>query len=249
MFQIRKGVFETNSSSTHCIVVTTDHENASPLEPDWDGTIHVATSFFGFGPEKFNDLYRKLQYVLTMVQETEYKQLVLDEIESGNLDTAARYHIDSLDYPELMCDTDGFRAIDDLMYSYCGYRLAPEAGLDVGIDHQSCEDFNSLNDFLGTHGISLERLLFDNGVYIVVTSDCGPHIEDFVEFQDKSKIEKVTESGYGFVDLDPDVDEDEADDYDDDDDENITRINRHPQYYHPDDEDDYDYDYDDDESD
>lgn len=210
MFQIREGVFETNSSSTHCIVVTTDHGNASPLEPDSDHLIEVSLDEFSWGPECFSDLYRKLQYVLTMIYATEYRIELDIEIRGGNLTKEDRYKF----HEDIFKDTFGFMQVNDLIQEYCGYGIKPIVNNidDVYIDHQSCEDYSSLGDFLDAHDITLDKLLFDTGVYILVSNDNGgPNVQDFSELQ--GKVEKATPS-WG---LDPSDYDDDDEDWDDED--------------------------------
>ena len=199
MFQIREGVFETNSSSTHCVVVTKNHGNVPPLEPDHGSLIVVELGEFGWGPECFNDFYKKLQYVLTMIYETEYATELDIEIKGGNLPASARNEFQ----PDLFKNTFGFTQVDDLIYEYCGYRLEPLYAKYCGIDHQSCENYSDINDFLDDNDVSLPNLLFDTGIYIVLTDDNGgTRVEEFPEL--KGNIERVSP-----VRWDPDEDDED----------------------------------------
>lgn len=225
--QERAKTFETNSSSTHAVVVANEHYNASPLEPDSDEAIHVQLGFFGFGPEVFNDLYRKLQYILTLAYELEYKHYVDSEIDSGNIpeeDRINEFH--KLSYPNLFMETDGFRKIDAVMYRYCSYHIVPEPAPDnfASVDHQSSTDcYKCLDDFFDEHGITLEQLLFDTGIYIVILGDCGYYLSEVVPKDFIDNAENITWSGRAVVDISPDDDLSdsewsEVDDYEEDED-------------------------------
>ena len=216
MFQIRQSVFETNSSSTHCIVVTADNGNAPPLDPDGESRIDVQLDEFGWGPECFNDLYRKLQYVLTLIFETEYRTELSIERKSGNLE----YDRDKF-YDDIFKDTFGFIQVNDIIQEYCGYGIRPIVNnvRDVYVDHQSCEYYSGLGDFLDEHNLTLEKFLFDTGVWVVISNDNGgPKVHEFNELQ--GKIDTVSRScdhnNYDDYEEDEDAYEEDEDSYDDD---------------------------------
>ena len=223
--QERAKTFETNSSSTHAVVVANEHHNASPLDPDSDEAIHVPLGFFGFGPEVFNDFFRKLQYILTLVYELEYDEALDAEVAAGNItkkDKYAEWH--QLSYPNLLMDTDGFRRIDSVVYSYCGYHIIPEPAPDdfAGVDHQSSTDyFKCLDDFLDKHHIKLEQFLFDTGVYVAVLSDDGgDRLTDVMPRDFLENAESITWSCYDQWADEPEggIDWSEVDDYEEDED-------------------------------
>ena len=67
MRQIRNGVFETNSSSTHSVSVRC----GKGLQQNWmpvgnDGYIHASLDEFGWEIETYRDQDAKLSYLLTM---------------------------------------------------------------------------------------------------------------------------------------------------------------------------------------
>ncbi len=63
MIQIRKGVFETNSSSTHSITISLDNsELMDTIKLDTDNNITLKGGEFGWGWKKYNDALTKANY-------------------------------------------------------------------------------------------------------------------------------------------------------------------------------------------
>jgi hypothetical protein len=63
---IRKGVFETNSSSTHSITIADSGKLQNTL-PITDGKIFVTCEEFGWEQEVHTDAYTKLSYLKTNI--------------------------------------------------------------------------------------------------------------------------------------------------------------------------------------
>ena len=61
MKTIRKNCFETNSSSTHSLCITTEDKYLQ-LVPNSDGSIVLTGGEFGWGWDKFNDPLTKANY-------------------------------------------------------------------------------------------------------------------------------------------------------------------------------------------
>lgn len=105
MFNIRRNVFETNSSSSHSISIKSNSEELAPnyIYIDEDNIMHVDLGEFGWGYEEYTDQHNKLSYVITMLYErygsdfcecNEFEQLREDLINySGCIDLV----IDSYD--------------------------------------------------------------------------------------------------------------------------------------------------------
>ena len=187
--KIRYGIFETNSSSTHTITIGNAAKKLISIfnkgyyefdeetgESDFirpDNYIHMSFGDFGWGPEIINDVYRKIQYALTMVIETEGNH--------GEIKSLEDYY-----------NTKGFKAINELVKKECGsdgiiiynddeneIRFEsyssddPNKGYIVHegyIDHDSC-DFKSLQDFLDHYNISLHDFLFDSNVTLIIDGE------------------------------------------------------------------------------
>lgn len=174
MIQIRSSVFETNSSSTHSVSISRKNNryfDASSLNlfiDENDNKVHVRFGEFGWEIESYNWPYDKLQYIVTMLVETE-----------GNNIT---------DVNELF-KTDGFKLINDAVANYCncdGIWIDENMQLNSYtwdgkmhyyidhngyIDHQSCEDYKSVQDFLDDYGLDVTQFIFDNGVVVHTDND------------------------------------------------------------------------------
>lgn len=75
MKQIRRNVFETNSSSSHAISFSNSKHNLdyTQLVPDNDGVIHCRFDEFGWGycgEDETNSAQIKLNYLVTQICET-----------------------------------------------------------------------------------------------------------------------------------------------------------------------------------
>lgn len=160
--QIRKSVFETNSSSMHSLTVTkTD---------TWD-TLHVnefenkvITEFGEFGWEvcDYYDAETKLSYIVTMLVETNYDCYSLEEL----------------------YETDDFKLINDAVADYCNCdgilinsRLEQEcwngkyyeySDHDGYIDHQSVI---GITELLYEYGCTMTEFIFNRGVVLHTDND------------------------------------------------------------------------------
>lgn len=173
MKQVRKNVFETNSSSTHSISFSSSYGkyyNPTSLNAfiDYDDKVHVGFGEFGWEIEDYNLPYDKLQYIVTMLVETE----------GGNLSCV-----------EELFETDGFKLINNAVADYChcdGIWIDSDMGMDSYtwdgkthyyiehegyIDHQSYEDYNSVQDFLDYYDLNITQFIFDSGVIVHTDND------------------------------------------------------------------------------
>lgn len=62
--QIRKGLFETNSSSTHCIVIADDDS----YNVNYTDTLEFTLGQFGWEHRIYNDTFTKAQYLYTAIK-------------------------------------------------------------------------------------------------------------------------------------------------------------------------------------
>lgn len=184
--QIRNEVFETNSSSCHALSINRENENTyntSIIEYgiQEDNKVHIRFGEFGWGYDEYIDSWNKLKYALTMVMVTE----------SAKVTCVDDFY-----------DTEGFRAINDLISSMChcdGIVIDSEIKMnfyydtkwdeetnrwvedknvkrfylnhDGYIDHQSCESYGSLQDFLDDYSITLEDFIFNPGITLIIDND------------------------------------------------------------------------------
>lgn len=171
MYQIRRSVFETNSSSTHSVSIKNSNDKKEfKLIIDRD-TNKVISGFgeFGWEIENYFDADTKLRYLITLVLElnrnTNNKDFSIYEIEDfKKIEEVVSEH----------CNCSGIEVLGDLEieenkyskeYSYYVYS-------DFGyIDHQSCDEYNSLQDFLDEWNVTIEEFIFDPNVILHTDND------------------------------------------------------------------------------
>ncbi len=160
--QIRIGVFETNSSSTHTLTIagknngeyfTVDPKDV-PDDPGLaalpgDNKVHVKLGEFGWECTAFNNAYDKLSYALTMV--------VMTECDGQSVyDSKGFNDINKLIQTKLNCD---------------GITIDNYPNGDYYIDHQSYDYYSSLDDFLNEYGVTLEDFIFDKNIIVITKND------------------------------------------------------------------------------
>lgn len=177
--QIRSGLWETNSSSTHTVYFTSGdtQEDISELSKyiQDDDYLHIELGEFEWEIKSYTDAYTKLQYALTMAFVTECTEIVKDDKDTISFEETAGYKvINDLIASKLHCsgikiDSEiKLRSYEDydgsiVMYLECN---------DGDIDHQSSTDaYNSLQDFLDDYDISLETFVFDPNVVLHTDND------------------------------------------------------------------------------
>ena len=153
MQQIRANVFETNSSSSHSLVIS--EEGLLDLCPFSrhvmeSGIIHIESSEYGWEVEYYNDVYSKLSYLFTDAMRGERNSVDFKEYSNEKLDLIKQA---VKEHTGLECE---FRTEDDVYYPY-GY-----------IDHQSvglCEDVWDK----GVEGVI--QFVFNPGSYFETDND------------------------------------------------------------------------------
>jgi len=159
---MRDNVWETNSSSMHTVTVRgkrniNNHYRINDI-------IEVYLDEYGWDGDPCDDFMSKLAYAMSMVLHTEYPsfnhydedfivdQEILEELPGYQLlINAIREHG--------YCERIVIKRRDGAYYPY-GY-----------IDHQSFEDYSSLQDFLDDWHVDAETLLFDDNVTIWIDND------------------------------------------------------------------------------
>lgn len=114
--QIRKSVFETNSSSTHAICITKKKDNYKIPK-------HIDFEFgeFGWEHDEYSDPETKLSYLVTMIGE------------SHNC-----YSIEEI------YETNDFKKINDVVSAICECDGIEIKNVDGYIDHQSIDTIDNL---------------------------------------------------------------------------------------------------------
>jgi len=184
MKQIRHNIFETNSSSTHSVSLTnmsSDIPNFEQLDSYVDPAdhyIHIGFGEFGWGYNEYVDAYTKLQYLLTMILETNKcdfgKPIGIKSIEEFYL--CDDFILLESIITEHVKDCKGINIIDpDIKLNVCEIEGTDEVIQYVThngyIDHQSCENYNCLADFLNDFETTIEDFVFNENVMLLIDSD------------------------------------------------------------------------------
>lgn len=168
MKKIRYDAFESNSSSSHSLLIRKpgrmNYERIK-AEP-YDNLVHIEFGEFGWGIDTYYDTETKLSYAATMVAETEefgsedefYKTAGMKAINELIQD---KCHCNGVcvDYPNFQLESYTWNGETKHYLSHNGY-----------IDHQS-SDYKSLQDFLNDWNITLERFIFDDNVGLLIDND------------------------------------------------------------------------------
>lgn len=160
MIQIRHGVFETNSSSTHSVTVFSKKFSPSTLDVYSDGYIHVNLGEFGWEVRNYYSQNERLSYLLTM----------LYELTGRNIPYSHNYEQNVM---ESMIESDDFtRIVEDV----CSYTDADGIVIDNTygyIDHQSSTDeYRTIDEFLDDCGCTITEFVFGD---ICVHTDNDNH--------------------------------------------------------------------------
>lgn len=162
--QIRRSVFESNSSSTHSLQISIN-DTWSTLEVD-EFENKVITEFGEFGWEvcNYRDAATKLSYIVTMLAETHEDCCSMEELyetEDFKLinDTVAEH-----------CHCDGIIIDSNIVvseYLWDG-KVHKYGDHDGYIDHQSVM---SISNLLDEYGCTMEEFIFNTGVVLHTDND------------------------------------------------------------------------------
>ena len=184
MRQERHNIFETNSSSTHSVSLTnmsSDIPNFEQLDSYVDPAdhyIHMTFGEFGWGYDEYTDAYTKLQYLLTLLLEIKKATFGREGIttmdEFYNLD---EYILIESIVTEHAKECKGICIYDD------GLEVKEYEGPDGEtrywtthngyVDHQSCENYDCLADFLDDWETDIETFVFNENNMLVIDCDNG----------------------------------------------------------------------------
>ena len=151
MIQIRKGVFETNSSSTHSITFSGKELEENKMEIDYDGYIHAKFGEFGWEVRSYYDQETKLSYLLTMAMHLNDFYIWCGSTEKNEREI------------EEFMKTEDFERISNAVgeYAHCNGII-----IDYGegyIDHQSRE-YGCLDEFLYDCGTDIINFVFGDAI-------------------------------------------------------------------------------------
>jgi len=148
MIKIRNGVFETNSSSSHSIVVTKTDNPLETVDPEWrmrDGEIKFwYEDDLEFGRTPFNvlsDWYGRLRYTIASLGETHMDEIV----------AACKRHIPGFDHFKF--PTSRYEDGGEIL----GY-----------VDHQS---IGLLRHTLIAHHVTMDDFIFNDKYIVIIDGD------------------------------------------------------------------------------
>ena len=158
MFQIRKNVFETNSSSSHSLCILKENKPLGEVDSNWRVDGNGILRFYDeddlqFGRWPFrilNNWYNRLCYALASYADDKQKRKEITEI--------CRKHIEffvDFKFPKNPWWDEDKDPIEEQYFYGC-------------VDHQS---MSLLSSFLQTHNVSLEDFIFNNKYLVIIDGD------------------------------------------------------------------------------
>lgn len=179
MISIRGNTFETNSSSTHSIVISnTDDSTYIPIDIiehiSSYNYLQVSLGEFGWEIHLYTNAYEKLQYILTMAYEL-FKERFFEELGWEKYDSYTEDEIN-----EQFIESTEFIEVRDAVRDYINYDTQNNARIDdieivdfYGyIDHQSYEYYKTLTDFLRDWCVpSIQDFIFDSKYAVQTDND------------------------------------------------------------------------------
>lgn len=178
MKQIRRNVFETNSSSSHAISFSkSKHEvDYTQLVPDFNGVIHSWFDEFGWGYYGFEDTNTaqvKLSYLITQICETN---------DCPRPWCCEKYELQEA--AEAVMETDDFKMLEKDIVSTLkehgipAEKIIVEANQEGYVDHQSVTGIkNVLPDECSTYS----DFIFDKGYDLIIDNDNNYSEDDLLE--------------------------------------------------------------------
>ena len=165
MKQIRRGVFETNSSSTHSLTVRGKDSalSESYLFVKDDGYVHASFGEFGWGYDKLFSQEEKLSYLCTMVACTDSKMASNDDFYKNPEFQAIS------DMVKEKCNCKGLLIDSEITRYVSKDEKSSWPEFDGHIDHESV--YCSLQGFLEDYGVTIEQVIFSPGVEIIIDND------------------------------------------------------------------------------
>ena len=159
MKQIRHNVFETNSSSTHSMIIHHNGIQKNEIPIGEDGYIHVKMNEFGWEVRNYYSQYDRLSYLSTMFATTSGAH-TLWVSDKDELNKVAN---------DLM-NNKWFKGFSKEIAKHAkckGLKIDPSEGY---IDHQSCE-YGSVIEFLNEWDTDAMEFVFRHGIIVHTDND------------------------------------------------------------------------------
>ena len=164
MLQIRKNVFETNSSSTHSLVISKKERSYDYTLPVDTGVLTIPFGEFGWGPELLLEPIEKLSYLVT------------DRIDLYEIPEEIKNDEDAIQ--ALIMESDEIKRIVEVVKSCCPNVESVRFELNDSwnpfgyVDHQSQGTTYDVD-------LSIEEIIFSNKVVIMIDNDNSCHYIDY----------------------------------------------------------------------
>jgi len=195
---IRQSVFETNSSSTHCVVI--NKEDASLIEESYKQCIDSYTSKitfnfsgeYGWCTEEFTDISNKLAYMFICIIRNKLEHIWYDDKKDPKIIQEKlelrKIQIESIkeifnDINNLVKETTGYEIYCEDFENLCDKIENNEVDssdvIDGYVDH-SDDKYNGIIEPLLNNREDLKRFLFDTKSILYTSNDNGSndHFED-----------------------------------------------------------------------
>ena len=166
MIQIRKNVFETNSSSTHSLVIS-----KKDRDYDYDGLIitdgilHISFGEYGWGPAILKYPHEKLSYLIT---------------DRNNISYDWQNPPSRKEFEYMLSQDKHVQEIIEVVKSCCPevkevkYKFGDKYNPLGYVDHQS-----QGTSYEGE--LSIEDIIFSNKIIIMIDNDNSYHYEDYFD--------------------------------------------------------------------
>lgn len=159
MRQVRRSVFETNSSSTHSVTIRHKGLAQNCITVHNDGYIHTSLGEFGWEVVNYRDQEDKLSYLVTMLAE------------KNGIDTWYRSDDSLKDKIDKLMETKDFKQLSKEIGKHAKCRGVVIDQSEGYIDHQSHEDYRTLQDFLDDYGTDIVEFVFGRGNVVHTDND------------------------------------------------------------------------------
>ena len=180
MKSIRREVFETNSSSTHSLIImrnmTKKYDYKVKMSKRGEVRLYNLKNInFGWGPAQYNDCYTKLNYLACLALEC-WQYMHSHEPEKQIKEPNEIFNLPDIKKLERVCkkNIQGFTKFILNPKDFENFSDTGELWLNFdynSIDHYSYEDLSGIDDFLKKYKISIENFLFNPCVVLDIYND------------------------------------------------------------------------------
>lgn len=159
MKQIRRSVFETNSSSTHSVTITHKGLAQNNMRVYSDGYIHTEIGEFGWEIVNYREQDDRLCYLVTMLAEKNGMARWWHDDDPLNTKV------------ERLMKTPDFKRLSKEIGKYAGCKGVIIDPSDGYIDHQSQDSYNTFQDFLDDYDTDIVEFVFGKGNIVRTDND------------------------------------------------------------------------------